>query len=127
MRGNVWITFLCEGPRHAPPPALAGGGGWGGESLSPRTTASRLRYPPDLPSPSRAFSGRAFLASCKHTCLAHTAPALSAGHQPLCASLLVTFMKKGVCSLLSQSLFLCPPQQLGHPVFAFAEAATKFH
>lgn len=34
MRGNVWITFLCEGPRHAPPPALAGGG-VGEERASP--------------------------------------------------------------------------------------------
>ena len=75
MRGNIWITFLCEGPKHAPPPASEGGVG-GGESPSPRTTASRPCCPPDLPSPSRALSGRAFLAALKHAGLAHTV------HQP---------------------------------------------
>ena len=29
MSGNIWITFLCEGPRHAPSPSLGGGGGRG--------------------------------------------------------------------------------------------------
>ena len=110
-----------------PPPASGVVGVGGGESPSPGTIASCPRYLPRPPLTFQGFlwTGFPYSPQARLPCSHHT-PALSAGQQPLCASLLVTFMTKGVCSLLSQSLFLCPPPQLGHPVFAFAEAATKF-
>lgn len=109
-----------------PPPSLRVGGQGRREPL-PQGRCRQPRGPPDLTSPSRAFSGQAFLAADKHACLAHTVnqPFLRGG-SPCLLSLLVTFVTKGVCSLFSQPLFLCPPQ-LGHFVFAFAEAATEFH
>lgn len=126
MRGNIWITFLCEGPRHAPSPSL-GVGGRGRREPLPRD--HRLLPPLSPPAsphlPGLSLDGLSLQPSSTPALLTpHTSPFCGAAAS-VCFPPCHIYDKRRLLSALTVSLPVSPPQ-LGHPVFAFAEAATKF-
>lgn len=126
MRGNVWITFLCEGPRHAPPPALAGGGLGRREPLP-----QDHRLPPPLsPGPPLTFQGFLWTGfPCKlqaHLPCSHCTSPFCGAPAPVCLPPCHVYEKRSLLSALTVSLPVSPPNSWVIPCLLLQRLQLNF-